>query len=41
MGDFSTVHIKFGTLMNAENADFFYLISENQRFSASKKCFVR
>jgi hypothetical protein len=30
-----------GTLMNAENADFFLYISENQRFSASKNGFVR
>jgi hypothetical protein len=32
---------RIGTLMNAENADFFLFISENQRFSASKKAFVR
>jgi len=27
--------------MNAEDADFFLFISESQRFSASKKVFVR
>jgi len=41
---------RIGTLMNAhlpwravpgESADFFLFISENQRFSASKKDFVR
>ncbi len=33
---FSTLHFKIRTLINAENADSLFFISEDQRFSASK-----